>query len=67
MLRRFMDGLRSATFRNAIAIPMPHFGEALKRAVTRSKSAMTKSIGKVFRRKSVEACKNHIAKHLRVK
>jgi hypothetical protein len=58
--------LRSVIFRIAIAIPMQAAGEAQGRFVTKSKSAMTKSIEDVFRRKSTEPCKNHIVEHIRI-
>jgi hypothetical protein len=44
------DWLRSVTFRNATALPMQATGEAQRCFVTKSKSAMSKSIEKVFSR-----------------
>jgi hypothetical protein len=38
------------TLANAIAIPTPALGDELNQTVTKSKSAMTKRIEKVFRR-----------------
>jgi hypothetical protein len=59
--------LRSVIFGIAIAIPMQAAGEAQGWFVTKSKSAMTKSIEDVFRRKSKGPCKNHIVEHIRMK
>jgi hypothetical protein len=42
--------LAQLTFRNAIAVPMHSAGEGDARVVTKGKSAMTKSMEKVFRR-----------------
>jgi hypothetical protein len=59
--------LRSVTLKIAIALPTQATGEAQRCFVTNSKSAMTKSIEEVFRRKSTGACKNHIVEHIRMK
>jgi hypothetical protein len=56
--------LAQCAFQNAIAIPTRCFGEAFARAVMRSESAMTKSIGRVFKGNQQKTAKIGIAGHL---